>query len=191
MSSTEDAPLGANHPTLGPFIRTLNTMVNGPVSWFRSKVVEPARGESYPWYHRQFQRVPGIEECLTEDVVCREEANAQFKRDWLVEQEILSLLRERMNECFFYEKGTGIAHYQVQPKPIIDLTQGSEHVCKPIADTYERAAENYFIKYGEISNYYGRAEGALMKQKHRMMWERRHGPVGTGMKSDAEAPMED
>ena len=46
-------------------------MVNGPVSWFRSKVVEPARGESYPWYHRQFQRVPGIEECLTEDVVCR------------------------------------------------------------------------------------------------------------------------
>ena len=68
----------------------------------------------------------------------REEANFQFKRDWLVEQEILSLLRERMNDCFFYEKGTGLTHMQLKPKPIIDLSNGSEHVCKPIADAYER-----------------------------------------------------
>ena len=47
-----------------------------------------------------------------------------------------------------------------------------------------RAAENYFIKYGEISGYNGRAEAALSKQKHRMMWERRHGAVGTGMKAE-------
>jgi len=26
------------------------------------------------------------------------------------------------------------------------------------------------------------AKNAYMKQKHRMIWERRHGPVGTGMK---------
>jgi len=25
-------------------------------------------------------------------------------------------------------------------------------------------------------------KNAYMKQKHRMIWERRHGPVGTGMK---------
>lgn len=25
-------------------------------------------------------------------------------------------------------------------------------------------------------------KNAYMKQKHRMVWERRHGPVGTGMK---------
>lgn len=25
-----------------------------------------------------------------------------------------------------------------------------------------------------------------MKQKHRMIWERRHGPVGTGMKPKSE-----
>lgn len=25
---------------------------------------------------------------------------------------------------------------------------------------------------------------AFMKQKHRMIWERRHGPVGTGMKEE-------
>jgi NADH dehydrogenase (ubiquinone) 1 beta subcomplex subunit 10 len=26
-----------------------------------------------------------------------------------------------------------------------------------------------------------------MKQKHRMVWERRHGPVGSGMKDASEA----
>ena len=162
------------------------------------------KGESYPWYHRRFNRVPGIEDCYTEDVVCRlvsthhpeqllltcvvrEEANVQFKRDWLVEEEIVYLLRERMNDCFFYEKGTGLAHMQISPQPLIDLTEGSTHVCKPLYDTYEKAAQNYFIKYGEISRFSGRAEEALMKQKHRMMWERRHGPIGTGMKQEKEA----
>ena len=30
---------------------------------------------------------------------------------------------------------------------------------------------------------YNRVEDAYMKQKHRMIWERRHGPVGSGMKT--------
>ena len=68
----------------------------------------------------------------------REEANQQFKRDWTVEQEIVHILRQRMNDCFFYEKGTGLAHMQVKPKALIDLSEGSQHVCKPIADAYER-----------------------------------------------------
>ena len=29
-------------------------------------------------------------------------------------------------------------------------------------------------------------KAAYMKQKHRMLWERRHGPVGTGMKKSTE-----
>lgn len=29
---------------------------------------------------------------------------------------------------------------------------------------------------------YGDVRAAYMKQKHRMVWERRHGPVGSGMK---------
>merc|ERR1712107_486910 len=129
-------------------------IVYGPVYWFRQKFIEPAQGESFPWYHRRFNRVPGIEECYTEDVVCREEANHQFKRDWLVEEEIVYLLRERMNDCFFYEKGTGVAHMQVSPQPLVDVSEGSTHVCKPLYDAYEKAAENYYIKYGEVSRYY-------------------------------------
>jgi len=31
---------------------------------------------------------------------------------------------------------------------------------------------------------YGKSKEALMKQKHRMLWERRHGEVGTGMKTE-------
>ena len=109
-----------------------------------------------------------------------------------------------MNDCFFYEKGTGLAHlqvcsygiwndiyntfsrFQVSPTPLVDLKEGSNHVCKPIYDAYQNAAENYFIKYGEISHYYGRAEDALAKQKHRVMWERRHGPIGSGMKVEVK-----
>ena len=39
-------------------------------------------------------------------------------------------------------------------------------------------------QYGEVGKYYGRAEDALSKQQHRLMWERRHGPIGTGMKKE-------
>lgn len=35
---------------------------------------------------------------------------------------------------------------------------------------------------GDLGGF-GDAETAYMKQKHRMIWERRHGPVGTGMKA--------
>ena len=83
-----------------------------------------------------------------------------------------------------------MAHMQVSPQPLVDVSEGSSHVCKPLYDAYEQAAQNYYIKYGEMSKFYSRAEDALAKQKHRMMWERRHGPVGTGMKTPAAAEAE-
>ena len=52
--------------------RSMDTLVMGPARWFRKTVVEPARGgEAAPWYHRQYNRVPTIDECYIEDVVCR------------------------------------------------------------------------------------------------------------------------
>ena len=51
--------------------RALDTFVFGPVYWLREKVVEPLKGESYPWYHRRYPRVPSIDECYTDDLVCR------------------------------------------------------------------------------------------------------------------------
>jgi hypothetical protein len=95
---------------------------------------------------------------LVSDVVCRVEANQQFRRDWLVEAEMLGLLRQRMHDCFFYEKGTGLSHIQtVKVHPVIDMEEGSTHICKPLFDTYNTAAKNYFIKYGELGHH-GTAE---------------------------------
>lgn len=51
--------------------------------------------------------------------------------------------------------------------------------------TYDECAKNLFIKYGELS-YNPRVEQAFMKQKHRLIWERRHGEVGTGMRTKEE-----
>lgn len=36
---------------------------------------------------------------------------------------------------------------------------------------------------------YNNVKDAYMKQKHRMLWERRHGKVGTGMKIEEWAPL--
>ncbi|CAD7079185.1 unnamed protein product [Hermetia illucens] len=52
----------------------------------------------------------------------------------------------------------------------------------PLKEIYEKAATNWFIKYGDLGGY-GDAKTCYMKQKHRLIWERRHGPVGSGMKN--------
>ncbi|KAJ8938978.1 hypothetical protein NQ314_011278 [Rhamnusium bicolor] len=55
--------------------------------------------------------------------------------------------------------------------------------CTPLYRQYEEAATNWFIKYGDLGAYHN-AKTAYMKQKHRLIWERRHGPVGCGVKSN-------
>lgn len=40
----------------------------------------------------------------------------------------------------------------------------------------------YLFADGDLGPYNKVSDG-YMKQKHRMVWERRHGPVGTGMKN--------
>ncbi|XP_050101381.1 NADH dehydrogenase [ubiquinone] 1 beta subcomplex subunit 10 [Anopheles aquasalis] len=151
---------------LDSFLNAVHATIDGPVTWFREKIVEPNR-QTYPWYHQQFRRVPTIDQCYTDDAVCIFEANQQFRRDKMVDNEILAILRQRFEDCVMYE----------QP----------DHVrkCKSFLDTYEKAAENWFIKYGDLGGY-ANAKTAYMKQKHRMIWERRHGPVGSGMKTNED-----
>ena len=43
-------------------------------------VVKPNQ-KQYPWYHQKFHRVPTIDECYEDDMVCYTEANSQYKRD--------------------------------------------------------------------------------------------------------------
>ncbi|KAG8230018.1 hypothetical protein J437_LFUL008459 [Ladona fulva] len=162
MKMPEDA--NQRNP-LGRFINAVSATLDAPVVWFRERIVEPNR-QSYPWYHQKFRRVPTIDECYTDDYVCQMEANLQFKRDRLVDNDILHILRLRFEDCVLYEG----------PE--------SKEKCKGLYDEYQKAAENWFIKYGDLGAY-GGARDAYMKQKHRMIWERRHGPVGSGMKETA------
>jgi NADH dehydrogenase (ubiquinone) 1 beta subcomplex subunit 10 len=72
--------------------------------------------------------VPTIDECYVDDQVCMFEANQQWKRDKLVDNSILSILRQRFEDCVLYE--------------------APDHMgkCQPLMDTYNKAAENWFIK---------------------------------------------
>ncbi|XP_044272585.1 NADH dehydrogenase [ubiquinone] 1 beta subcomplex subunit 10 [Tribolium madens] len=146
------------------FFNSVANVLVTPTVWVREKIVEPNQ-KSYPWYHQKFRRVPTIDECYTDDVVCYYEADTQYKRDRLVDSNILSILRARFEDCTLYE--------------------APDHLekCKPIWKQYEEAQTNWFIKYGDLGGYHN-VKTAYMKQKHRMIWERRHGPVGSGKKTE-------
>ncbi|XP_063618984.1 NADH dehydrogenase [ubiquinone] 1 beta subcomplex subunit 10 [Cydia splendana] len=139
------------------FMSALYRTVDAPVTWFRESIVEPNQ-QKYPWYHQKYRRVPTIDECYTDDVVCDFEANAQFKRDRAVDSEILSILRQRYEDCMLYEAPDHLT------------------VCKSLWDKYKDAEEAWFIKYGDLGGY-ADARKCYMKQKHRMIWEKRNGPL--------------
>lgn len=138
--------------------------IDKPATYFREKFVEPiqSKNKNY-YYHRRFRRVPTVDECYTDDPVCYFEANEQFKRDKLVDDEVLCILRERRMDCeTFYGHDAPVK-------------------CKKLADDYTEAETNWFVKYGDIGPIPNVMQ-AYFKQKHRHLWERRHGPVGSGMK---------
>lgn len=72
--------------------------------------------------------MPTIDQCYTDDHVCIFEANQQFRRDKMVENEILSILRQRFEDCVLYES----------PDHMVK--------CKGILMAYEKGAENWFTK---------------------------------------------
>lgn len=94
---------------------------------FPESIVEPNQ-QKYPWYHQQFRRVPTIDQCHTDDPICKYESDQQFKRDKKVDDEILSILRRRFEDCVLYEA----------PDHLVK--------CRDILDTYNKATENWFIK---------------------------------------------
>ncbi|XP_066255337.1 NADH dehydrogenase [ubiquinone] 1 beta subcomplex subunit 10 [Euwallacea similis] len=146
------------------FFRAVGRGIDGPATWVKEKVVEPNQ-QHYPWYHQKFRRVATIDQCYTDDVVCIHEAEAQYRRDRHVDSEILAILKDRYEDCCVYER------------------PDQKRVCAPLFQAYNEASTNWFIKYGDMGALHD-AKTALMKQKHRMIWERRHGPVGTGMKKE-------
>ncbi|KAH8858161.1 NADH dehydrogenase [ubiquinone] 1 beta subcomplex subunit 10 [Schistosoma japonicum] len=149
-------------PHTGYKIRDIfGSIIDIPVTLFRVHVVDKVR-TPYPYYHKRYNRVPTVDQCLTDDFACLEEADQQYRRDRLVDMNIVRILRNSKNQCIQWHK------YDHE-----DVNQ----FCGPLIADYENAAVNYYIKYGELHHSANVTE-VFMKQKHRMLWERRHGPVG-------------
>ncbi|VDK67961.1 unnamed protein product [Litomosoides sigmodontis] len=143
----------------------IHKAVDAPVTWFREKIIEPMNDKyRSPYYHRKLNRVPGIDDCAVDDLSCFYEANTQFRLDKLVDQNILDILRLRLSRCMDYNAPNFVP-------------------CAKLIDDVEESELNFFIKYGEIGQE-GDVRDAYMKQKHRMIWERRHPEI---MKARAEA----
>nr|AIX97483.1 mitochondrial NADH dehydrogenase (ubiquinone) 1 beta subcomplex 10 [Ceratosolen solmsi]AIX97513.1 PDSW subunit [Ceratosolen solmsi] len=153
-------------------MNSLYYVLDAPVTFFREKIIEPNQ-KKYPYYHQKFRRVPTIDECYTDDYVCRYEANQQFLRDKDVENEILSILRQRYEHCNNE-----------------DPNQRGEEKCESMYEYYKDAAAAWFAKYGDLGPK-PHVVHAFMKQKHRMVWERRHGPVGSGYKPEYKIKPDD
>jgi len=149
---------------LKQFNNRLLRFFDAPVTWFRETIVKPNQ-KDYPWYHQQFRRVRDIDDCFTDEHDCIYEANQQFKRDRQVDTHIINILRYRMDDCVREEYPDHLPR------------------CIQLKEDYEQASANWFAKYGDLGAVYNVKE-AFMKQKHRLLWERRHGPVGSGMKKD-------
>ncbi|KAL5104299.1 NADH dehydrogenase ubiquinone 1 beta subcomplex subunit 10 [Taenia crassiceps] len=134
-----------------------------PVTLFRERIVERIPRKKFYYYHQRFARVPEIDSCRVGDRICISEANEQFHRDRLVDANIVRILRQRVNECKkWYDRDY----------------EDMDRFCKPYIRDHEEAATNFFIKYGELY-YWSDVRDAFMKQKHRMLWEREHGPIGS------------
>ncbi|CAG5128670.1 unnamed protein product [Candidula unifasciata] len=130
--------------------------IDSPVTFFREKVVLPLQTRNNEkFYHRRFSRVPTVDNCDFEDPVCVYEADEQYFRDKLVDSNILKILRQRKVECEYWEG------------------PDASYKCRKFVEDYEDASTNWFIKYGDIKTRKGAIE-AYMKQKHRLIWERRN-----------------
>lgn len=72
--------------------------------------------------------MPELTECYQDDLVCRYEAQQQFRRDKLVDSSIVHILRQRFEDCVMYEAPD-------------ELTK-----CGDILETYKQAETNWFSK---------------------------------------------
>lgn len=130
-----------------------------PVRWFHQNIVERLRGAPYPYYHRVFGPVKTIDECEIQDQVCFYEAEMAFLRERRIDTMIVEILQDRLKRCIVHEGR-------------LDALDK----CKKEKDALFESHTNWYQKYGEMGMPHSCVD-AYMKQKHLMIWMRRHPEV--------------
>lgn len=64
---------------------------------------------------------------------------------------------------------------------IKQLKIGSLNVSQDINNYFKQVFNKIILLDGDLGGY-ANAKSCYMKEKHRLIWERRHGPVGSGMR---------
>ncbi|XP_053707977.1 NADH dehydrogenase [ubiquinone] 1 beta subcomplex subunit 10 [Synchiropus splendidus] len=124
--------------------------VDLPVTTFRGAIDSLQSKKKLVYYHQKFRRVPYLTECVEGDYVCYYEAEMQWRRDHLVNQEILKIVQERLQACHYREG------------------ESYEQNCAKELKLFEEVAKNFNTCYGDLGAQ-ATARKCLMKQKQRMM----------------------
>ncbi|XP_071329905.1 NADH dehydrogenase [ubiquinone] 1 beta subcomplex subunit 10 [Trachinotus anak] len=124
--------------------------VDLPVTTFRDAVESMRAKNKSVYYHQKFRRVPELTACLVDDYVCQREAEVQWRRDYIVDQEIVKVIQERLRAC---QQREGASYEQNCAKEILQFNE---------------VTKNFLSRYGDLGAS-PNARKCLMKQKERMM----------------------
>jgi len=105
-------------------------------------------------YHPEFPRVKRADQCETNDTPCLYEANQQMLRDRIVDEEIVQVMKARLDRCM-----------------MVTPIDSRVEECGEYKRRAYTAMDLYDTKYGDLA-YDSNAISVLQKQKHRLMRER-------------------
>ncbi|XP_077130545.1 NADH dehydrogenase [ubiquinone] 1 beta subcomplex subunit 10 [Ranitomeya variabilis] len=135
-------------------VSLFNFAIDKPVTAFHDWMERQRAKRRLHYYHREFRRIPDITHCLEEDYVCHYEADMQWQRDFLVDQEIVKIIRSRVQACRTREGDS------------------ADQNCAPLLKQYAEVCKAYKSRYEDLG-YFSGARKCLMKQRQRMMEERK------------------